>query len=33
MSNNHLPLHGQVDNVIINRIANGSLPAGSRLPS
>jgi DNA-binding GntR family transcriptional regulator len=28
-----LTLYGQVENVIIDRISNGSLPAGSRLPS
>jgi DNA-binding GntR family transcriptional regulator len=33
MSNNDLPLYGQVENVIIDRISNGSLPAGGRLPS
>jgi GntR family transcriptional regulator len=33
MSNPHLPLYAQVENVIVDRIANGSLPAGSRLPS
>jgi DNA-binding GntR family transcriptional regulator len=32
MSNHHLPLYGQVENVIIDRISNGSLPAGGRLP-
>ena len=31
--NNRLPLYAQVENVIIGRITNGSLPAGSRLPS
>ena len=33
MSFNHLPLYAQVENVIIERIANGSLAPGSRLPS
>ena len=33
MSSRHLPLYAQVENVIIDRIANGSLPVGSRLPS
>src|SRR5262249_26739443 len=33
MSSTHLPLYAQVENVIMERIANGSLPAGSRLPS
>ena len=33
MSINHLPLYAQVENVIIDRIANGSLAPGSRLPS
>src|SRR5215469_10819653 len=33
MSNPHLPLYAQVEQVIIDRIANGSWPAGSRLPS
>jgi len=33
MSNRHLPLYAQVENVIIDRIANGLLPVGSRLPS
>src|SRR6202008_577796 len=32
-SNNRLPLYAQVENVIIGRISDGSLPAGSRLPS
>jgi GntR family transcriptional regulator len=32
-SNNRLPLYAQVENVIIGRISNGSLPPGSRLPS
>src|SRR3984957_7402547 len=32
-SNNRLPLYAQVENVIITRISNGSLPPGSRLPS
>jgi GntR family transcriptional regulator len=32
-SNNRLPLYAQVENVIIDRISNGSLPPGSRLPS
>jgi GntR family transcriptional regulator len=31
--NSRLPLYAQVENVIISRISNGSLPAGSRLPS
>jgi GntR family transcriptional regulator len=29
----HLPLYAQVENVIIDRVSDGSLPAGSRLPS
>jgi GntR family transcriptional regulator len=33
VSINHLPLYAQVENVIIDRISNGSWPAGSRLPS
>jgi GntR family transcriptional regulator len=33
MSNAHLPLYAQVENVIMERISDGSLPAGSRLPS
>ena len=33
MSITHLPLYAQVENVIIDRISNGSWPAGSRLPS
>ena len=33
MSGTHLPLYAQVENVIMERIADGSLPAGSRLPS
>ena len=33
MSIDHLPLYAQVENVIIDRIANGSLAPGSRLPS
>jgi GntR family transcriptional regulator len=33
MSVTHLPLYAQVENVIIDRIANGSLAPGSRLPS
>ena len=33
MSSHHLPLYAQVENVIIDRIASGLLPAGSRLPS
>src|SRR6201987_3042867 len=33
MSSRHLPLYAQVENVIIDRISDGSLPAGSRLPS
>jgi DNA-binding transcriptional regulator YhcF (GntR family) len=32
MSNNDLPLYGQVENVIIDRISNSSLRAGDRLP-
>jgi DNA-binding GntR family transcriptional regulator len=32
-SDNRLPLYAQVESVIIGRISNGSLPAGSRLPS
>jgi GntR family transcriptional regulator len=32
-SKNHLPLYAQVENVIIGRIANGSLLPGTRLPS
>jgi hypothetical protein len=32
-SNNRLPLYAQVENVIIGRISNGSLPPGTRLPS
>ena len=31
--NNRLPLYAQVENVIIGRISNGSLPPGTRLPS
>src|SRR5258705_7879626 len=31
--NNRLPLYAQVENVIIDRIANGSLTPGTRLPS
>src|SRR5258707_4665050 len=31
--NNRLPLYAQVENVIIDRIANGSLSPGTRLPS
>jgi GntR family transcriptional regulator len=31
--NNRLPLYARVENVIISRIANGSLPPGTRLPS
>src|SRR5271170_3018362 len=31
--NSHLPLYAQVENVIIDRISNGSLPPGTRLPS
>jgi len=33
MSSHHLPLYAQVENVIIDRIASGLLPVGSRLPS
>jgi GntR family transcriptional regulator len=33
MSSRHLPLYAQVENAIIDRISNGSLPVGSRLPS
>src|SRR6516162_2744564 len=33
MSGTHLPLYAQVENVIMERISDGSLPAGSRLPS
>jgi GntR family transcriptional regulator len=33
MSSTHLPLYAQVENVIMERISNGTLPAGSRLPS
>src|SRR5215510_3299988 len=33
MSTSHLPLYAQVEQVIIDRISNGSLPADSRLPS
>ena len=33
MSSPHLPLYAQVENVIMERISDGSLPAGSRLPS
>src|SRR6202008_3045351 len=32
-SNNRLPLHPQVETVIIGLISNGSLPPGTRLPS
>src|ERR1700746_2351855 len=32
-SNNRLPLYAHVENVIISRISNGSLPPGARLPS
>ena len=32
-SSSRLPLYAQVENVIIGRIANGSLPPGTRLPS
>jgi GntR family transcriptional regulator len=31
--NNRLPLYAQIENVIIGRISNGSLPPGIRLPS
>ena len=31
--NSRLPLYAQVENVIIGRISNGSLPPGTRLPS
>jgi GntR family transcriptional regulator len=30
---NRLPLYAQVENVLISRISNGSLPPGTRLPS
>jgi GntR family transcriptional regulator len=33
VSNDHLPLYAQVENVIIDRISDGSLPPGTRLPS
>jgi hypothetical protein len=33
MSNIQLPLYGQVENVIVDRISNGSLPAGGGPPS
>jgi DNA-binding FadR family transcriptional regulator len=33
MSSHRLPLYAQVENVILERISDGSLPAGSRLPS
>ena len=33
MSGTHLPLYAQVENVIMERISDGSLPAGTRLPS
>ena len=33
MSSAHVPLYAQVENVIMDCISNGSLPAGSRLPS
>jgi GntR family transcriptional regulator len=33
MSSTHLPLYAQVENVIMERISDGSLPADSRLPS
>jgi GntR family transcriptional regulator len=33
VSNDHLPLYAQVENVIIDRISAGSLPPGTRLPS
>jgi GntR family transcriptional regulator len=33
VSNHHLPLYAQVENVIIDRISDGSLPPGTRLPS
>jgi GntR family transcriptional regulator len=33
MSKTFLPLYAQVENVIIERISNGSWPPGSRLPS
>jgi GntR family transcriptional regulator len=32
MPSTHLPLYAQVENVIMDRISDGSLPAGSRLP-
>jgi GntR family transcriptional regulator len=33
VSNHHLPLYAQVENVIIDRVSDGSLPPGTRLPS
>jgi GntR family transcriptional regulator len=33
VSNHHLPLYAQVENVIIDRISDGSLLPGARLPS
>src|ERR1700730_2322212 len=33
VSNDHLPLYAQVENVIIDRISDGSLTPGPRLPS
>jgi GntR family transcriptional regulator len=33
VSNHHLPLYAQVENVITDRITDGSLPPGTRLPS
>src|ERR1700726_4670670 len=33
VSNDHLPLYAQVENVIIDRISDGSLTPGTRLPS
>src|ERR1700744_5462298 len=32
-ANSRLPLYAQIENVIIDRISNGSLPPGTRLPS
>src|ERR1700722_2439502 len=32
-SDSRLPLYAQVENVLISRISNGSLPPGTRLPS
>ena len=33
MSSTHLSLHVQIENVTMERICDGSLPAGGRLPS